>query len=298
MGQIVCDEYLDTKFDVYGFEDGNEIIDFDKELLSISDMLSNINYDIKSKKWFCTKGKLIKNAKMFLNNYFDLHDVMFIPKVVANNIFIALDFGLVDSYMLSEQLSNISKLISPCDIPIKYYDDTFTQQSVLLGIPYYNLVNINKKNSKTIIPEYIHELGHTQLDSQRGVIINYHNREVISIFLEKLSALMLDDKGTLLRNIQLCRYRDLLDCFKFLNERENGEVMRKLEASVYVVSALKAEMLFEIYLNGDNKFRERLLQCIQNIFDGKETVEDFLERYDVSDENSKDKNILKRQLKI
>lgn len=297
MGKIINNDCLDSKFGIYGYEIGNNIIDLDDLLLDIYKMLANINYNIKSKLWFCTKNGLVSNAKKILNNYFDLHDVVYLPEKICNNACFLLDFGLVDSRSLSENLSFLAKTISPYDIPIKYDCDSITQQSIILDTLYYNSINVNKKNSKSVIIEYIHELGHVQLNNQNGVIADYHNREVISIFLEKLSALMLDDSENLLRNIQLSRYQDLLKCFEFLNN-ENVDDMYKLEASVYVVSSLKAEQVFGLYLNNDGKFRERMLLSIQNIFDGKQTVEDFLEKYDVDFENSKDKNILKRQLKV
>ena len=50
-------------------------------------------------------------------------------------------------------------------------------------------------------------------------------------------------------------------------------------------------------MNGDNKTKEEILWEIQKIFDGKETVECLLDRYNISLENSKNDKLIRRQLK-
>ena len=50
-------------------------------------------------------------------------------------------------------------------------------------------------------------------------------------------------------------------------------------------------------LNGNNQIRREMKSNIQSIFDGKCTVEDFLNKYDVTYESSKDTDIIKKHLK-
>jgi hypothetical protein len=157
-----------------------------------------------------------------------------------------------------------------------------------------------KKTTTETITAYIHELIHTQLESQKGVVQDYHNREIVSIFIEYLSALLIDEKGDLLRKVQNTRWDDFFNSVYFLNQYiDTYEFMnRKIEASIYIVSSLKAENLFNMYLNSNNKDKEMMLQNIQDIFDGKITVEDFLEKYNITFENSKKENIITKHLKL
>ena len=92
------------------------------------------------------------------------------------------------------------------------------------------------------------------------------------------------------------RFRDLYNCLVKLKDKMLSKE-EKIISSQYVVSTLKSQQLFNIYLNGNNQIRREMKSNIQSIFDGKCTVEDFLNKYDVTYESSKDTDIIKKHLK-
>lgn len=56
--------------------------------------------------------------------------------------------------------------------------------------------------------------------------------------------------------------------------------------STYVESNLKALNLSLIYLNSNTLIKKEMISNIQNIFDAKKTVEEFLEYFDTTFESS------------
>lgn len=296
MGRIIQNDRLKNKFGIIGYKKGNEIIDVNSDLINISKILCDFTYNIDNRRHFVTKGKLIKEARQLLDNFFDLHEVNFLPQKVAENMNFALEMGLLEDRDFLKKVGEVSVKKSPYDIPIEFSGESITHEKLLNDSVYFYSINIDKRTTKMSVPIYIHELGHTQLDSQRGVVIDYHNREVISIFLEQLSALMMDKSGKLLRNVELYRYQDLLRCIKVLIGNIKDDLY-KLEACVFVVSTLKSDCLFDKYMSSDNKIKEEILWGIQKIFDGKETVEDLLDRYNISFEYSNSSMLIKRRLR-
>jgi len=295
MDKIIEDENLNFKFKIMGYEKGNELINIDNYLLNLYKSLSDIfiKYKIDSKFWICTKKRLITTSKQILNNYFDLHNINYISKKTVKNISTAINLGFATEENIDNIINLSLKKISPYELPIEFSKNSSTHDLITNNGVYFYSISLDKKNKNIIIPEYIHELIHTQLDSQNGVIINYHNREVLSIFLELLSAIKLDKN--LLKNVLLGRYLDLYYSIYYINNNINDKKL-KLEASIYIVSTLKALNLFNKYIIENNTNKEEILKYIQHILDGKESIEDFLDRYDISLENSKNENIIKKEL--
>lgn len=296
MKTVVVDDGLQYKFKVMGYRSGNELLELDNDIIRVYDSLSDNLDEPKYGKILKNKRKIIKVTREILDNYFDFHDVNYIPSVVSENIRRLLFMGVWDQQMISEQLGNYMKMVSPYEIPINYSSDALVHKHCFNDNMCFSSISLDKSINKLLFSCYGHELVHTQLDSQKGVVTNYHNREVLSIFVEDLISYEKDSSGALLRNILLYRYGDLLQCIRYL-KKESASVNIKLEASIFIMSTLKAEKLFNIYINSSTHEREKILQGIQNVFDGKETVEDFLDRYNITYNNSKNEEIIVKQLK-
>lgn len=66
---------------------------------------------------------------------------------------------------------------------------------------------------------------------------------------------------------------------------------------MYVKSILFAEKLFDMYLNErKQKNKDKYFYGIQDVFDGKITVEDMIRNRNITTANSQDLGMLKRHL--
>ena len=303
---------IDTKFMCNGYKEGKMVVNVDNKLEEIKLLLDsvpvNAGIPLNSKITRNLKGEIKPKTVNFIKNNFKTHDILYIS---LNDV-----FNLnVNKLSEQEQVNEIIKkthLISPFDLPINYINGHsmygVTQkfqfcynvnQSVLdnpnKNILFYN-ISLGNLVGKLSPVCYVHEIGHTQLESIYGSVNNFHNSEVITILLEKISAYEILNNEVLLNKCELMRFRDLLNNISNL---KNTKLVNDnlIFSSVYVVSTLKAQQLFDIYLNSNNQIRTEMKKNIQCIFDGKCTVEDFLKKYDVTFESSKDSEIIKKHLK-
>lgn len=153
------------------------------------------------------------------------------------------------------------------------------------------------------IATYIHEIAHVLTESHIGYAEDFYNKEVISIFLEKLAALELDPSGELLKISERMRFKFLSE---LLNLYKNADMIIKLKleteenlckTSCYVNSTLLATKLFDNYQKmRKQKDKDKLLQKIQKVFDGELTVEELLTQEDVTLTKSKDIGLIKRHI--
>ena len=296
MGLVVENDDLSFRFDVYGYKIGNDIIDIDDSLTNISNILGDLQFKMNNTMWLCRKEKLVKEARLFLENYFSLREVMYLPERIISNIRLCTFLDIFDTNDVIRDAKDRITLIKPYDIPIKYSSDSMVCSSFVDNSICFYEIDLEKKNSKNIIPEYIHELIHTQLMCCKGIITDFHNREVLSIFLEYLSALMLDSKRKLFHNVSIVRNFNLFNCIGYLDY--GIDLGSKLEASIYIVSTLKANKLFDIFVTSNDDVKKEIINGVQSVFDGNICLEDFLEKFDISYDNSKDLNILNRQLNM
>ena len=282
---MVNDVNLKAKFKVLGYEEGNELLCIDDDLLEISKLLDNTSHRIKERFWFCSKKRIIDTTKVLLNNSFTLHDIKYVPDDVSASIVFLLQNKLIDYETVLERFYVCGTMISPYDLPIKYSDDTRVNRALFKDGSYFSSISLNRVNSEMVLLEYIHELAHTQIDSHFGIVKNYLNREVLSIFLEKLFSLKIDKDGRLTESLNNVRFNNVLKCIEL--QSKNIKDTFKLEACIYVVSTLKAEHLYNVYLNGDNSIKKEILKDIQLVFDGMLGVEELLEKYDIIYDSSK-----------
>lgn len=282
---MVNDINLQSKFKILGYEEGNELLHIDDNLIEIANLFKNTSHKVKEKFWLCSKKRIVDTTKELLNDSFVLHDVKYITDDVTASMAFLLQNKLIDYDTLLNRFYVSSIMMSPFDLPIKYGNDARLNRVLFKDGAYFSSISLTKSNSEMILLEYIHELTHTQIDSHFGIVKNYLNREVLSIFLEKLFAFNIDKDGRLIKSLNYVRFRDVAKCIKFQNEDISDKF--KLEAGIYIVSTLKAENLYNVYLNSNNSIKKEILRDIQLVFDGMYGLEELLEKYDVSYDNSK-----------
>lgn len=299
---------LRSKLLMYGCEKGRMPIELDTGIIKVGRMLLELPANTVIDKNTITKEKMVENSKKFISVNFKMHDVPYMEIERAKKIGTEFDKNQ-DLEWLLKSLEEEMHLVSPYDLPIK-----FTSGHSMVGRIFKPIIIIPNddylKRAKITFEEitlgdnitdlssatYIHELTHTQLESVRGSFKNYHHKELISILLEKIAAYELEKSGKLLEKSEQMRFRDLLEHIATLNDSSSYSRTDLVEASVYVTSILKAQNLFDKYLESNEEEKQKMIAKIQNIWDGILTVEELLDIYDVTLVNSCDSKIIKKHL--
>ena len=261
---------------------------------------NNINYNIVDKE------TIIKKSKAYLNKYFKLHDVgflnnmMFIQKISSKEINSNND--LIDSY-------NDSYIeISPFNIPINTNYTNNEYGALLVATPkvnnheilknvnvYFLGINLGNNVTDQLIPIYIHEIIHTQLESNKGIICDIKNKEVLSIFIQLLYTYqnnINEYRNTLNRRLNELM-ENFISLYKNISHNKDKDIMYVIILS-YLVSSIKAFKLFDTYINSNIFVKKSILKSIQKVFDADLYLEEFLDKYEITYDNSLDPKVLKR----
>ena len=223
----------------------------------------------------------------------------------------------------SKFINSISEAISPFEIFISYVDAGSEKGSLTSFLledevrKYEKLENMDNNLFVSIslgcdldllsITTYAHEIMHTQLNSMYGYTDDFRNKEVLSIFLEMLVALDLDNTRNLLRGqIAMrckdleCALSDILTYNIFASDEEYILTYdRLINASSYITSTFKAMFLFDKYLSFiRNSKKRQMIYTIQDVIDGKIQLEELLAKYNIGDVYETQKlKIIKKVLK-
>ena len=297
------------KHKILGYKDNAKVIELDDKLISIGSYLEDIfSNDISLNCNLEYDGNLKKDAKKFFkNNLIKVHNVLIERKEATNKVIEDFNNKEISTYNeMLRRINGASKLSSPFNIPITFKDE----EDYMFGTLYWRLYSLdNEEFLKKINPifkkielssyktklsylSYIHELTHSQVDSVKDSIENYYYGEVASIFFERIAALQYDNE--LLNVCTFERYQSLYGSLCSLVEIKDVE--DNLVSSTYIISTLIAEKLFDIYLMSDSKTKKIIMNKMQMLMDGKTTLENILKDMDITLDNSKDINILKKHL--
>lgn len=175
---------------------------------------------------------------------------------------------------IHEQTTDIEKIKS---FPIIFTDIRIMNQSTDLTTSVLN-----------------HEMTHALLDRNKGIIKNMFHDELLSIYMEFKAAYKLDDREQLLKVALKDRILSVKAQIieKYLNEF-NGFI--STEESQYIDSTLYALSLFETYKNSSNKGKKSITKEINKTLNGDRTLEDTLEKLDITEEEGS--KILIKKLK-
>lgn len=223
----------------------------------------------------------------------------------------------------SKFINSISEAISPFEIFISYTDGGSEKGSLTSFLledevrKYDKLENMDNNLFVSIslgcdldllsITAYAHEIMHTQLNSMYGYTDDFRNKELLSIFLEMLVALDLDNTRNLLRGQVAMRCKDLEYALRgiltyniFASDEEYILTYdRLINASSYITSTFKAMFLFDKYLSFiRNSKKRQMIYTIQDVIDGKIQLEELLVKYNIGDVYETQKlKIIKKVLK-
>ena len=297
---------------IYGGYKGINITNFDyRKLTGLSNFVSNYI----SSNYFnnCNFDKLDrislddvkKTTKEVLNKYFDITNIDYLDMDSTSNVDI-------QAYTPEEVYSEINKLLvekSPYDLDVILVDGhsmTGAAAKPLIMTPnglntigrkvYFSHFNLGEELTNISIGTYAHEIAHTQQERHIGYAEDYLHREVISIFIEKLVAIELDPTGKLLKLADGVRMMDLINRYHNLLFNNSGSVDKKVEDLMYLKSILLANKLFDLYINErKQKNKDKYIDDIQKVFDGKITVEELLGNRNVKIAGCDNPMLLKRR---
>lgn len=257
-----------------GYSPYPQIIKPSLELVNLANILSKLPISITN---YPVHQMSLKDAtydtQAFLNEYYNLHKIPYIKirkngKYSIKNIhpyYLPL-YGIKDESIFSGSV--IEEIIRK------------TSTHICFGG-----INLCQTVTEQTSSSYTHELTHTQLDHQLGIIKEYYNSEVLSIFNELFHASLLDQDERILRLNDSRRIYEIKTIIDSLCTNNNSREDSLID-SLYLVSNLKCYNLFVTFYYGSSSIKKEIIRDIQSIFDGYMTVEELLTKYDITFESS------------
>ena len=277
MGKVEIKNALVVYADEYFFQDKsfklNEQLYYDNRLEEIVDYLSPFTY--RDNNNFISKNNLKRATKEFFEAYLPLKDI---PTVINGEVVFTSPFNTIVDYQYKYSGGLVNS--NPATI------DGVERKVTLL-------ISLKEKPILISIPIYAHELTHTQVDKNVETLENFFNKEVLSIFIEKVCSFHF--REDMFDEMELFRLCDLKYCLDHYMNYKDKHMTDRYKNRSYVDGTFKASHLFYIYLNGNSYLRKEMLKDVGKVFNEEITVEEFLRFYGITLENSKDIKYLKRK---
>ncbi len=305
---------------MHDYDTNITIIKPNKSLLLAEKTLTEIlpqNVSIEYEK--ISKFKCIQITKRFFKTRFKLHKIL-----VGNDkkIYKKLNNKTFDSFEdVVKAYEATCALVSPFKIPVFYNHDELVEDGQIAEESYPAPLNINlienelrkcKIIFKSIILKgtptkltpgtYIHEITHSQLNSVKGAIKKYYDSELLSIFLENVYFIEECEKEMFIINT-LERIMSILNEIAYVKAYDKNEISKEqkyefFNSCKYLISTIKAYHLLSIYRDCDEFGKKHIISRIQEIFDGKYTLEELLTEFNITYYNSLEPETLKKSFAI
>lgn len=305
----------ETEIAVHGYNPVDNILIPDKNLIEFATFIEDL--EIEKRSYYLgpsTKEEVLAGAKKFFKSHFKLSKVPY-KGTLRNKIDVTALRHLPGSEIPLRFHNSLIKYINPLSLPVKFSSQDLTECMVVENITFIDnpdFINHMKVSFKEIIlptqitelteSSYVHEVTHTQLAYIKGIIKNYYNSEVLSIFLEILNVYESSKKQSLLPLQNAVRLTELYQELYMLEEHSKGikEYNRYdlIDASKYTESILKAYGLFTEYVLGSSSLKKYILNSIQNIFNGTLQLEELLEEFELTSSNVAQDNRVKKVLSL
>lgn len=265
------DKEADEYYINQGYKNFIYYIDISEEDLVLLNELEKFNLPFHIKPFDNKKGQRLSHqlsiGKLFITNYFKVHDVLFLKNnKLKNGSPFSISVETLDEELLCGFLQK---------------QDIVKDDNELKAL-FINIILSNKISPFTPII-YSHEITHSQLCSIKGSIENLYNDEVLSIFMELLYGYYCGDEF-INNSIIISRTNDIIGYYKnIIQYNGNNKIMddNLYENSVFYVSIITAVKLFTLYKKGSNNLKKEILANIQKVFDEKRTLEETLNIYEL-----------------
>lgn len=247
-------------------------------------------------------------TREIMDKYFSLSDVYTIDLSKVGTS-VTVDEETLDCFY--DVINKMLSLSSPYDININLTDATCVEGSlekplILTDIDglltsdkrkiYYSNINLGKQLNKMSSATYAHELAHAEQEKNIGYCDDLLHKEIISFFIEKLVASEIDPSGNLLKIEEKVRMDTIVGfnsiCSNMKSLISPEDYVTNL---MYIKSYLIANKLFDMYLSErKQKNRDKYIDDIQRVFDGKIKVEEMINSRNISLNKCQDLMLLKR----
>ena len=289
---------------LHGYDTDVKKLELDDHMLQCMKELADIDLDCFNGNEFpfIKKFEMTSKAKKFMKEKFNLHKVGYLSDKRLARLLQDERIQTVDD--VATIYNQSAKMIDPFQIPIKYdlssvFGGTLVVQNVVTEdtsffeelLPklklYFTHIELPKRVTTITPMSYVHEITHSQLESHKGIIADYYNGELLSIFMEFLHSYETNpnvfeiDLTNRIENVLYCFYSMYLFHSGKENPDRNYSEYDYYYDSQYLISILKAFQLFHLYESSDEKIKKYILQGIQKVFDGEISLEDFLEMLDI-----------------
>lgn len=209
--------------------------------------------------------------------------------------------------VILEIVSTLVKSIDLFEIPVTYSNNDYIRTvdylenniHILKKLPVcFDRIFFSSNLDVAQICTQIHEYLHVLTLRHKGSINNYYHSEILSVFMELVSAEKLGDE--VLTHVESKKFSELLNSCQILNEGvfidKSGLENRNLnrERNLHIIGILLAEALFDLYLSGN---RKGVLKDVQTILNGKGVLEDLLDDYQINFENSSVPEAIEKRIK-
>ena len=296
------DELIRMNMLIHGHDTEVKLLELSEKLVDLAVMLAiNEDYD---KTGFEVKTKppklVLRDSKTFLRQKLILHKVPYSTEMMLK---IKLHGKLIKDEMDVVKLYNSVGIdMDPFEIPVNFVPEPYYYGNVSLLTSlseeetflrnmklFFKSIELGRQTNEMSSVCYVHEIIHTQLESLKGIVREYYNSEVLSIFMELLYA---DEKSPeLFRETLKNRINLFLLEFNNLFTYLNGETKEEgkwynIVACKYIVSTLKAFNLYDKYLKEDEIGKSNMLWLFQKVISGNKSLEEILKELDVTYENS------------
>ncbi len=151
--------------------------------------------------------------------------------------------------------------------------------------PIFSSIELSFPITFQTIPSYVHEITHSQIMNRMGSVQNYNHKELLPFFLELASSQELDDvTNNIIKSMLDTVTSSISD---ILSYGYSDEIISNRMS--YIISIMEAFHFYALYSSSNDSIKKAIMKDIQNTFKGKITIEDILDNYHISFDNSKDK---------
>lgn len=163
----------------------------------------------------------------------------------------------------------------------KFHDTDFYKQLPIV----ISKIRLKGHVNDFSVGTYVHEIYHALNYRNKGYTSNELYDEVTSIFMEWVTALELGgDKLCVLSRLRRILKIKQNILYRELYSYSDTKPLSVIDHSKYIISALLASCLFDIYYNGNENIKKGIDSDINSIFSSRYTLDDVLDKYEATPE--------------
>lgn len=283
----------------HGYEVGLEAPRMGKNFKEIRNFVDSNSYPL-TPGIPMSASRVKRQTREFFTSLFRVHSVYILPEKYD----LIFDRYLGSKVKTTEGFSSLilkyASYDTPFYIPLKqevndpyysglicYYADGLDEEA----LPIINSKIVTSPFTNLTPSFYVNQICSTQLDGVRGSVPNFHDREVLSILMEKILAY--ESSDDIFQAVHNYRMHELQVDMHLIKEDPKNNVIWS-----FIISTIKAEELFDYYLSLTNKDKREFFKTIQRVFDGEITLYELLLDGEVSLESERAIPALKRNLQV